>query len=392
MTNFDKLFRRLVISKSFIRGWGNPLHLQELCVSRREKVAIRNECLKLVPAESIQENTVEIVKQEIKGDRQYIDAKFRSPIANHMGHMVPTEVATAHFQLVLPHDHRVGMDSIPINICYAGTGDQGFNRRRLLTAHPLLKQYRIGSIILENPYYGVRKPKHQVRSSLFYVTDLLVMGGALMLETLALLHWCEKMKLTPAILHGFSLGGHMASLAFTNWPGPLSLLSCASWSTSSTAFCDGVLSRTIPWDLLKKQFYENKAYQTFYEYLREGKKSTSSNLSVIDPVKDMMRLIMDEFTSLDNYSRPVESNIPNAMFIIGTNDGYVLRDGIPDMNDVWPGCLVRYIPYGHISGFLFSQSVFQHAVAEMLQRQQPNVKLKKSPITSPITITTSTNT
>ncbi|CAF0761735.1 unnamed protein product [Rotaria sordida] len=392
MTNFDKLFRRLVISKSFIRGWGNPLHLQELCVSRREKVAIRNECLKLVPAESIQENTVEIVKQEIKGDRQYIDAKFRSPIANHMGHMVPTEVATAHFQLVLPHDHRVGIDSIPINICYAGTGDQGFNRRRLLTAHPLLKQYRIGSIILENPYYGVRKPKHQVRSSLFYVTDLLVMGGALMLETLALLHWCEKMKLTPAILHGFSLGGHMASLAFTNWPGPLSLLSCASWSTSSTAFCDGVLSRTIPWDLLKKQFYENKAYQTFYEYLREGKKSTSSNLSVIDPVKDMMRLIMDEFTSLDNYSRPVESNIPNAMFIIGTNDGYVLRDGIPDMNDVWPGCLVRYIPYGHISGFLFSQSVFQHAVAEMLQRQQPNVKLKKSPITSPITITTSTNT
>jgi hypothetical protein len=41
------------------------------------------------------------------------------------------------------------------------------------------------------------------------------MGGALMLETIALLHWCEKMKFTPAILHGFSLGGHMASLAFT---------------------------------------------------------------------------------------------------------------------------------------------------------------------------------
>jgi hypothetical protein len=41
------------------------------------------------------------------------------------------------------------------------------------------------------------------------------MGGALMLETIAVLHWCEKLKLTPAILHGFSLGGHMASLAFT---------------------------------------------------------------------------------------------------------------------------------------------------------------------------------
>ncbi|UJR28204.1 hypothetical protein I4U23_009455 [Adineta vaga] len=377
---------------SFIRGWGNPLHLQELCANRREKVAIRSECLKLVPAESIQENTIQIVKQETKGDRLYLNAKFQSPLAKLYPHLVPTEVATAHFQLVLPHDHRLGIDSIPIGICYPGTGDQGYNRRRLLTANPLIKQYRVGSIILENPYYGLRKPYHQNRSSLFYVTDLLVMGGALMLETIALLHWCQKMKLTPAILHGFSLGGHMASLAFTVWSGPLSLLSCASWSTSSTAFCDGVLSRSIPWSLLKKQFYENKAYQTFYEYLRDGKKSTQSNLIVADPVKDMMRLLMDEFTSLENYARPVESNIPNAMFIVGSHDGYVLRNGIPDMSDLWPGCLVRYIPYGHISAFLFNQSLFHHAIAEMLQRQQPNVKLKKNPIIPPVTINTTTNT
>ena len=177
-----------------------------------------------------------------------------------------------------------------------------------------------------------------------------------------------------------------------SWPGPLSLLSCASWSTSSTAFCDGVLSRTIPWGLLRKQFYENKAYQTFYEYLREGRKASRSNIVIVDPVKDLMRLLMDEFTSLDFYSRPVQSNIPNAMFIVCSNDGYVLRDGIPDMNDVWPGCLIRYIPYGHISAFVFNQSMFLHAIAAMLQRQQPNIKLKKNPLVSPVTITTTTTT
>ncbi len=80
---------------------------------------------------------------------------------------------------------------------------------------PLINQYRIGSILVENPYYGLRKPSYQSRSSLLYVTDLYIMGKALVLETLALLHWCQKMKLTPAILHGYSLGGHMASLAFT---------------------------------------------------------------------------------------------------------------------------------------------------------------------------------
>ena len=46
------------------------------------------------------------------------------------------------------------------------------------------------------------------------------------------------------------------------------------------------------------------------------------------------------------------------------------------MNDLWPGCHIRYIPRGHVSAFLFNQSGFHHAIAEMLQRQQPNVKIK----------------
>jgi hypothetical protein len=102
----------------------------------------------------------------------------------------------------------------------------------------------------------------------------------------------------------------------------------------------------------------------------------------------MMRLLMDEFTSLHNYSRPVESNIPNALFIACANDGYVLHDGIPHMSDVWPGCHVRYIPHGHVSAYLFGQSGFHHAIGEMLQRQQPDVKLKKNPVISPISVTT----
>ncbi|CAF4302121.1 unnamed protein product, partial [Rotaria sordida] len=128
---------------------------------------------------------------------------------------VPSQIATAHFQLVLSRDHRFGIGSIPIGICYAGTGDHGFSRRWLFTAVPLINQYPIGSILLENPYYGLRKPLDQSRSSLLYVTNLYIMGEVLVLETLMLLHWCQKMKLTSAILYGFSLGEHMASLAFT---------------------------------------------------------------------------------------------------------------------------------------------------------------------------------
>lgn len=92
MTSFDQLFRRLILTQSFVRGWGNPLHLKEIFTFRREKIGVRDECSKLVPAESIHENTVEILKQETKGDRLYINARFRSPLAEYLPHMVRDSV------------------------------------------------------------------------------------------------------------------------------------------------------------------------------------------------------------------------------------------------------------------------------------------------------------
>jgi hypothetical protein len=39
---------------------------------------------------------------------------------------------------------------------------KGFWRRRQMMAKPLLKEGGIASIILENPFYGLRKPKDQM--------------------------------------------------------------------------------------------------------------------------------------------------------------------------------------------------------------------------------------
>ena len=48
------------------------------------------------------------------------------------------------------------------------------------------------------------------RSSLHNVSDLFVMGGALVLESLALLHWCERQGLGPLGITGVSMGGHVS--------------------------------------------------------------------------------------------------------------------------------------------------------------------------------------
>ena len=100
-------------------------------------------------------------------------------------------------------------------------------------------------MILENPYYGLRKPKGQLRSSLHYVSDLFVMGACLIMEAQVLLHWAEKEGCWPLACHGISMGGHMASLAASAWPKPIALVPCLAWTSGSVTFCQGVLHSIV---------------------------------------------------------------------------------------------------------------------------------------------------
>lgn len=99
------------------------------------------------------------------------------------------------------------------------------------------------------------------RSNLHNVSDIFVMGACLVLENLVLLHWCERMGLGPLGVTGLSMGGHMASLAATNWPKPLVLVPCLSWSTASAVFTQGIMSQSINWDRLETEYFANGNYR-----------------------------------------------------------------------------------------------------------------------------------
>lgn len=49
----------------------------------------------------------------------------------------------------------------------------------------------------------------------------------------------------------------MASLAATNWPKPLVLVPCLSWSTAAAVFTTGVMSQSINWDILETQYFSD---------------------------------------------------------------------------------------------------------------------------------------
>ncbi|XP_076319533.1 protein ABHD18 [Tachypleus tridentatus] len=255
MSKLDVVYRSILLTKFFTKGWGNPEKLKRL-FEFRKTISNRETCQHLVSPDY----PVYIDKAEEYPQYKVLDGHFLSPLVHHLPGVVPKESQIARFQVLLPKEWPA--DSLrPVCLHLAGTGDHYFWRRRTLLARPLLKESGIASIILENPFYGVRKPKDQIRSSLHNVSDIFVMGGCLILESLALFHWCERQGLGPLGITGISMGGHMASISGSNWHKPLALVPCLSWTTASCVFTQGVMSDAIPWNLLDNQFFSNSLYR-----------------------------------------------------------------------------------------------------------------------------------
>jgi len=79
-----------------------------------------------------------------------------------------------------------------------------------------------------------------------------------------------------------------------------------------------------------------------------------------------MRGIMDEFTHLANYARPMDTSL--VILIVARDDAYVLRDGIMDLTQLWKGAELRYIDSGHVAAFIFNQNDFRKAIADAFDK------------------------
>lgn len=301
-----------------------------------------------------------------------------------------------------------------------------------------------------------------MRSSLKNVSDLFVMGGALVLESAALLHWLEREGYGPLGMTGISMGGHMASLAVSNWPKPMPLIPCLSWSTASGVFTTGVLSKSINWKELEKQYYTETVYEEEIihmleycgtdsfkmgqEFVKRFPSSTDKltnlnlvsrtlNLDMTDQVVSpkpaechessktsfsatseelllqdtskmecfnqtlsnnkssytscnpqsyhllseeqrrknlqkepliFMKGVMDECTHVANFSVPVD---PSLIIVVqAKEDAYIPRTGVRSLQEIWPGCEIRYLEGGHISAYLFKQGIFRQAIYDAFER------------------------
>nr|KAF6400167.1 abhydrolase domain containing 18 [Rousettus aegyptiacus] len=422
VSKLDVLYRRLLLTKLFIRGWGRPEDLKRL-FEFRKMIGNRERCQKMVSSDY----PVYIDKIEEQSDCKILDGHFVSPMAHYVPDIMPIESVIARFQFIVPKEWNSKYR--PVCIHLAGTGDHHYWRRRTLMARPMIKEARMASLLLENPYYillwypeifyGCRKPKDQIRSSLKNVSDLFVMGGALVLESTALLHWLEREGYGPLGMTGISMGGHMASLAVSNWPKPMPLIPCLSWSTASGVFTttdsfkmgqefvkcfpssadkltnlsmvsrilnldmtDQVVSpkpaechkssktsfsatseRLLLQDTSKMECFKqtlptnNSSYtscnpQAYHLLSKEQRRKNLQKESLI-----FMKGVMDECTHVANFSVPVD---PSLIIVVqAKEDAYIPRTGVRSLQEIWPGCEIRYLEGGHISAYLFKQGLFR---------------------------------
>lgn len=374
LSKLDLFYRRLILTKFYTRGWGTPEELKEI-LRVHKIISNREKCVDFVG--NIKGREVHLNRDTgIKSDKyRTIDGYFESPICGIVPHLVPEKCKTAYFQLVLPAEapkHDLG----PVCIHMAGTGDHGFSRRRELLAKPLLAK-GISSLILENPYYGLRKPVEQNGSGLLQVKDLFIMGLSLVLEGYWLMKWLEREGYSRLGLTGISMGGHMASLAATNWPKPIAVVPCMSWTSSSVVWTEGVLSKAIPWRTLEEEYAAKHQYD-----VEPMLRSSSNDMYIKDQRYDkslkktkeerkrkaviFMRDVMDKVTGLQNYSVPFDPTL--ATFVVAKADAYYPIHKLKPMDEIWPGCEVRYLNTGHIAGFLMHHRDFCRAIVDTFDR------------------------
>lgn len=261
------------------------------------------------------------------------EGRFPSPAA--VGPL-PAASAEARFQLLLPA--KAG-PLPPVCLFLASSGDHGFGLRRFL-AQPLLAA-GVGAVLLENPYYGSRRPPGQKGEALRTVADLLLMGRATAVEAVALLGWLLARGHPKVGISGYSMGGSMAAYAACFFPLPLAVVPVAVAHSAAPVFTQGVLSALPDWEALGRTCGGPESARQRLAELLEG-------------------LSVTQLPSLPNPRR--------AILLAARKDGFVPSSSTLRLLQHWRGAELRYLRGGHVTGLVAGRSLIARAILDAFSR------------------------
>ena len=120
-SRFDTIYRNVLLSKFFVKGWGDTENMKKL-FNFRKIISDRDKCRQLV-----KNDHPVYIDRKLEENEHYelFEGHFLSPLVDYLPNMIPKESHTASFQLIIPRLWR-GLDKKairPLCLQLAGTGD-----------------------------------------------------------------------------------------------------------------------------------------------------------------------------------------------------------------------------------------------------------------------------
>jgi dienelactone hydrolase len=257
------------------------------------------------------------------------EGSFVSPEAR-----LPPCARTARIQLLLP-EQRIRAVALHL----AASGDQGFGVR-LRFAAPLLER-GIGALVLENAYYGARRPANQPRHAYRSISDLHLMGAATFQEGRALLRWLREVLRVPLVgVTGYSMGGQFSAMVGAAVPFPCAIVPVAAPCSPDTVLREGVLHHVAEWAAI------------------------AGGAPDLQAAKEELLAHLARF-SVTALPPPLW---PEAAIVVGTaGDGVVPPSEMERIAKHW-GAELRWLPAGHVSAVLRHRGAMRQAIADAFDR------------------------
>ncbi|MEM6731490.1 MAG: alpha/beta hydrolase family protein, partial [Myxococcota bacterium] len=225
---------------------------------------------------------------------------------------------TARVELVLPLD--APPRRTPIVVHLAASGETTFFARRQLAR--FLLRHGIASLILENPYYGSRRPAKQQAAALRTVSDQFAMNFATVEEGRALLRYLHREGFERIAVTGFSQGGVMAAFCAALSDFPVAVAARGAANSVADLFTRDNFSQIVLWERLAQETGDEPSARRYFR----------AALEVV---------------TVSHFPPPA---CPEAAVILaGRHDRFVDPAQARALSEHWPGSELRWLEAGHVT-------------------------------------------
>lgn len=230
------------------------------------------------------------------------DGTFPSPVEGLAHHS-----QQGHARRVEPLD---GTDRIVVLM--AAWNDHGYQTRTAIAVR--LARRGIGTVILENPFYGLRRPDPERDQPIHTVADFVRMGNGAVHEARGML---TTLRSEGALgISGYSMGGNMAAIVSASMPFPVATAALAASHSPGPVYLDGVLRNGIEWDALGGE----------------------------EEARGRLARLLYRASALRMDPPP---HVARAVIVGATRDGFVPPRATTALHEHWPGSELRWVDAGH---------------------------------------------